>query len=622
MAFALRWTAGGIVGSPETAAKELLSAPSVVVAGDHSMLHASASALKLVGRSTEEMEVLDTFEALFECAAAEPGASCMIGRPGAHAEAREAELRARAGQPTWCIAVHVPLPWCSGDLAGLALILLLRAGTLPPSRRNSWAAASMPSMLRQLAADVDAATRVGLLLEQGPHGWFASGTPSVGLGAASRGAEELGNPAALLTRPLCTWAARVAKAGLEQVVRLPWGGGQGDMTNGDKAGGSGGSGGGGDGGGDDCGAVVAFWPIPRSDETVGSGDAPSCRVLACAVPLTGLEPLLGDYVLDEVVGTGGLSTVVSCTHRTTGDRAAIKIAATAELSPLELTSVLHEATILAGIDHPHVVCLAAAYIRVIHPRAVFPPNHRIVPQLPSRRRSSHVTSMVTVASVLGGRAQSVSTSSSRRASRPPSSLQRRRPHPQPELVPSPSSRPTQMPSPAPRSPTPTPHRLQVRLHQVLRDSAHISLVLEIAPGSTARLLRPPAPAAYATRHTPTPAPAFACIPPLPLATREFALQPSRQTARFPLPIRALHPTPSDPPVSTPLPLLQQARRSAPCSAIHPRCLCPRPGSSQRSSCTRSLGCIQKPVKPKLVHSQRVHPFTAHSQPIHSPFTAS
>jgi len=211
MAFSLSSVLNG--HSPYQYHHDLLSSPLVVVAADdHQVLHSSPSALQLVGRGPDEACDLYTFEACFEPAAAAPAASGMLGRCGPGAEAREVQLTTKAGDPLWCIAVHVPLTWC-GDRDGLSLVFLVRAGKTPPSRRTAWAAASMPSMLRQVADDFGAAAQTCYLLEAGRSGWLAGGVPSLVLASASPSAT------APLTRPLSTWVARVAKAKASQVTR-------------------------------------------------------------------------------------------------------------------------------------------------------------------------------------------------------------------------------------------------------------------------------------------------------------------------------------------------------------------------------------------------------------------
>ena len=117
--------------------EELLSAAIVVLEGeDDHVLFASAAALALTGHTREEVFNLYTFSACFEGdSSASSVAETLAGR---EAEAVECRLCTKAGQPFYCVLVHVPCAWCADpdDLSVVALGSGRSAATLGQRRRR------------------------------------------------------------------------------------------------------------------------------------------------------------------------------------------------------------------------------------------------------------------------------------------------------------------------------------------------------------------------------------------------------------------------------------------------------------------------------------------------------
>ena len=136
--------------------EELLSAAIVVLEGeDDHVLFASAAALALTGHTREDVFNLYTFSACFEGdSSASSVAETLAGR---EAEAVECRLCTKAGQPFYCVLVHVPCAWCA-DPDDLSVVFLFRPGASPPSQRLA-EAHMLPAMLQHYLDEAVGATR-------------------------------------------------------------------------------------------------------------------------------------------------------------------------------------------------------------------------------------------------------------------------------------------------------------------------------------------------------------------------------------------------------------------------------------------------------------------------------
>ena len=67
-----------------------------------------------------------------------------------------------------------------------------------------------------------------------------------------------------------------------------------------------------------------------------------------------MQKEIGDYILEDELGKGAFSVVYSGTHKTTGDRVAVKVIDTSKSDPAKLAG---EINILKMVDHPYIIKL-------------------------------------------------------------------------------------------------------------------------------------------------------------------------------------------------------------------------------------------------------------------------
>jgi serine/threonine protein kinase len=64
----------------------------------------------------------------------------------------------------------------------------------------------------------------------------------------------------------------------------------------------------------------------------------------------------GDYVLEQLLGAGGMGKVYRATERSSGDRVAVKaLHKSRQLDSRAVVQFIQEARILAGLNHPNIV---------------------------------------------------------------------------------------------------------------------------------------------------------------------------------------------------------------------------------------------------------------------------
>ena len=71
--------------------------------------------------------------------------------------------------------------------------------------------------------------------------------------------------------------------------------------------------------------------------------------------LPGVGDCVGDWIVQEAIGQGGLAAVYRCTHQRSGQPAALKVLLPAKLSPEEEERMRREYLTLSRLDHPRVV---------------------------------------------------------------------------------------------------------------------------------------------------------------------------------------------------------------------------------------------------------------------------